>query len=74
MDVYEAVSLRKSVRSFQDRDVPEEVLLRLLEAARLGADVCTSPLKVIKQLIAHPLTDIGLEKFLEDYKKVPKAR
>lgn len=48
--------------------------IHVLEAARLGADVCTIPLKVIKQLIAHPLTDIGLEKFLEDYKKVPKAR
>jgi len=48
--------------------------IHVLEAARLGADVCTIPLKVIKQLIAHPLTDIGLEKFLEDYKKVPRAR
>lgn len=47
--------------------------MHVLEAARLGADVCTIPLKVIKQLIGHPLTDIGLEKFLEDYKKVPKA-
>jgi len=48
--------------------------IHVLEAARLGADVCTIQLKVIKQLIAHPLTDIGLEKFLEDYKKVPRAR
>jgi transaldolase len=47
--------------------------MHVLEAARLGADVCTIPLKVIKQLMAHPLTDIGLEKFLEDYKKVPKS-
>jgi transaldolase len=47
--------------------------IHVLEAARLGADVCTIPLKVIKQLICHPLTDIGLEKFLEDYKKVPRA-
>jgi transaldolase len=48
--------------------------IHVLEAARMGADVCTIPLKVIKQLIRHPLTDIGLAKFLEDYKKVPKAR
>lgn len=47
--------------------------MHVFEAARLGADVCTIPLKVIKQLIGHPLTDNGLEKFLEDYKKVPKA-
>lgn len=47
--------------------------IHVLEAARMGADVCTIPLKVIKQLIRHPLTDIGLEKFLEDYRKAPKA-
>jgi transaldolase len=47
--------------------------IHVLEAARMGADVCTIPLKVIKQLIRHPMTDIGLEKFLEDYKKAPKA-
>ncbi len=46
--------------------------MHVLESARLGADVCTVPLKVIKQLIRHPQTDIGLAKFLEDYKKVPK--
>lgn len=48
--------------------------IHVLEAARIGADVCTIPLSVIKQLIRHPLTDIGLAKFLEDYKKAPKAR
>jgi nitroreductase len=36
MDVYEAIALRKSVRAFQDKDVPEDVLLRLLNAARLA--------------------------------------
>ncbi len=36
MDVYTAISTRKSVRAFQDRDVPEELVLRLLEAARLA--------------------------------------
>ena len=35
MDVYTAIATRKSVRAFQDREVPEELLLRLLEAARL---------------------------------------
>jgi transaldolase len=47
--------------------------MHVVEAARMGADVVTMPFKVIKQLIHHPLTDIGLEKFLEDYKKAPKA-
>ena len=37
MDVYTAIANRKSVRTFQDREVPEELLLRLLEAARFGA-------------------------------------
>jgi len=46
--------------------------VHVLEAARLGADVCTVPLKVFSQLIKHPLTDIGLEKFLSDYKKAGK--
>ena len=36
MDVYTAIAARKSVRAFQDREVPEELLLRLLEAARLA--------------------------------------
>jgi len=48
--------------------------MHVVEAARMGADVCTMPLKVIAQLIHHPLTDIGLQKFLEDYKKAPKAK
>jgi transaldolase len=48
--------------------------MHVVDAARIGADVCTIPLSVIKQLIQHPLTDIGLQKFLDDYKKAPKAR
>ena len=47
--------------------------MHVVESARMGADVATMPLKVIKQLIKHPLTDIGLEKFLEDYKKAPRS-
>jgi transaldolase len=41
----------------------------VLEAALMGADIATIPFKVIAQLIKHPLTDIGLEKFLADWKK-----
>jgi transaldolase len=37
----------------------------------IGADVATIPFKVIKQLVKHPLTDIGLDKFLDDWAKVP---
>jgi transaldolase len=45
--------------------------VHVLEAAQLGADVCTMPFKVIEQLFYHPLTDIGLKKFIEDGKKIP---
>jgi transaldolase len=46
--------------------------LHVLESARLGADVATIPFNVIEQLAKHPLTDIGLKKFLADWEKVPK--
>ncbi|MBL1212302.1 MAG: fructose-6-phosphate aldolase [Ignavibacteriae bacterium] len=43
--------------------------LHLVEAAEMGADVATMPFGVIDKLFNHPLTDIGLEKFLSDWKK-----
>jgi transaldolase len=43
--------------------------LHLVESALMGADVCTMPFSVIDKLFNHPLTDIGLEKFLSDWKK-----
>lgn len=46
--------------------------IHVLEAALIGADVATIPFKVLEQLIHHPLTDIGIERFLSDWKKVPK--
>lgn len=46
--------------------------VHVLEAALIGADVATLPYKVIEQLVQHPLTDIGIERFLADWKKVPK--
>jgi len=44
--------------------------LHVLEAALIGADIATVPFKVIEQLIKHPLTDIGVERFLKDWEKV----
>lgn len=41
--------------------------LHVLEAAKIGAHIATIPYKVIKQMIAHPLTDAGIAKFLADY-------
>jgi len=45
--------------------------IHILQAARLGAHIVTAPFKVLEQLFHHPLTDIGLKRFLEDWKKVP---
>jgi len=47
--------------------------LHIREAALLGAHVATMPFKVLEQLMKHPLTDIGLERFLKDWEKVAKT-
>jgi transaldolase len=46
--------------------------IHVLEAAKMGAHVATCPLSVLLMLAKHPLTDIGLKKFLADWEKVPK--
>ena len=43
--------------------------MHIIQCAEIGADVMTGPLSAITALLKHPLTDIGLEKFLEDFKK-----
>jgi transaldolase len=48
--------------------------MHIVEAARMGADVCTCPASVIEACFKHPLTDLGLEKFLTDWKKSQEAR
>jgi transaldolase len=67
------------VKIFENYDYGTEVLVasvrhpvHVVQAAVIGADVCTIPFKVIQQLVKHPLTDLGLAKFLEDAKKIPK--
>ena len=64
------------VEIFENFDFSTEVLvasirgpIHVIEAARLGADVCTCPPKAIEALFNHPLTEIGLEKFLADWAK-----
>ena len=68
--------IRQIVEIYDNYGLETEVLaasirhpLHVVEAARAGADVATMPFKVINQLLQHPLTDIGLEKFLADWKK-----
>ena len=48
--------------------------MHIVEAARMGADICTCPATVIESLFKHPLTDIGLEKFLKDWEKAQAAK
>jgi transaldolase len=71
--------IEKIVTIYGNYDFDTEVLVasvrhpvHVVQAAMLGADICTVPFKVITQLLKHPLTDSGLEKFLEDAKKIPK--
>jgi transaldolase len=47
--------------------------IHVVQAAMLGADVATVPFKVLEQLYKHPLTDVGLDRFLADWKKTGKS-
>ncbi len=46
--------------------------LHVVDAARLGADIATMPFSVLEAIIKHPLTDIGLQRFLKDWEKLPQ--
>jgi transaldolase len=48
--------------------------VHIVEAARMGADICTCPPSVIEAMFKHPLTDIGLERFLKDWEKAQAAK
>ena len=73
--------VREIVDIFDNYEFPTEVLvasvrhsIHVVEAARMGADVCTCPAKVIDGLFRHPLTDIGLAKFLKDWESAQTAK
>ena len=73
--------IREIVDIFDNYEFGTEVLvasvrhpIHVVEAARMGADICTCPAAVIDSLFKHPLTDIGLEKFLKDWEKAQGAR
>ena len=66
---------------FGNYDFTTEVLvastrnpLHIVEAARLGADICTCPAALIEAMFKHPLTDIGLERFLKDWEKAQAVK
>jgi transaldolase len=68
--------IREIVTIFDNYEFTTEVLvascrhpMHIVEAAKMGADICTCPPSVIDALYNHPLTNIGLEKFLKDWEK-----
>ena len=71
--------VREMVEVFNTYNFETEVIvasirhpLHVIEAAKAGAHVATVPFKVIEKMFRHPLTDIGLERFLDDWEKIPK--
>lgn len=72
--------IQQIVTIYRNYDFDTQVLtasvrhpVHFVQAALIGAHVATLPLKVIKQLVRHPLTDLGLAQFLADAKKIPTA-
>ena len=72
--------IEEIVAIYQNYDFETKVLvasvrhpIHIVQSAQLGADVATMPFKVLEQLFKHPLTDIGLERFLADWKKTGKS-
>ena len=72
--------IEQIVEIFDNYEFSTEVLVasvrhpvHVVQAARLGADVCTCPPAVIDSMFKHPLTDVGLEKFLKDHEKAQAA-
>ena len=73
--------IRDIVAIFGNYDYKAQVLVasvrtpgHVVEAGKLGADICTLPAKVFEQLLKHPLTDRGVEQFLKDWEKVPSLK
>jgi transaldolase len=73
--------VQEIVEIFQNYQFSTEVLvasvrhnMHIIEAARLGADICTCPAAVIEGMFKHPLTDIGLERFLKDWEKAQAVK
>jgi len=72
--------IRDIVQIYRNYQVRTKVLVasvrhpvHVLEAAKLGADIATMPYAVMEKLVQHPLTDLGLARFLKDWEKVPKG-
>jgi transaldolase len=74
MDIIEGIALIYSHYLFETEIIVASIRnpVHVLEAAQIGADIATIPFNVLKQLMSHPLTDIGLERFLKDWESMKK--
>ncbi|MGC9005965.1 MAG: fructose-6-phosphate aldolase [Sulfurihydrogenibium sp.] len=74
MDLIRQIKTIKDNYSFKSEIIVASVRnpIHVLESAMIGADIATIPYSVIAQLTKHPLTDIGLERFLKDWESVPE--
>ena len=74
MDVIEEIATIYANYDFDTEIIVASIRnpLHIKHAALIGADIATIPFDVFQKIIKHPLTDIGIAKFLEDYKKIPK--
>ena len=70
------IPFRSNLKIFDNYNFNTEILsasirspMHIIDCAKIGSDVVTAPLKSIKSLLNHPLTDIGLKKFIDDYNK-----
>jgi len=73
--------IEQIVEIFDNYEFSTEVLvasvrhpMHVVQAARIGADICTCPAAVVDAMFRHPLTDVGLERFLKDWEKARSAR
>ena len=72
--------IQKILTIYENYDFQTEVLvasvrhpIHVVQSALMGAHIATMPFNVVQQLVKHPMTDIGLARFLEDAKKIPTA-
>jgi len=72
-------TVRQILEILRQHSYPTQVIvasvrhpLHVIDAARMGAPIVTVPFGVLQQMFTHPLTDLGLRRFLEDWQSVPR--
>ncbi len=71
--------IESTVTMFENYNLDTEIIvasvrspLHVIDSAMIGAHICTIPYAIIKKMVTHPLTDVGIKSFLADWEKVPK--